>query len=499
MLTITQIHYIRKLFYDKGKSLTEIEKATGHNYRTIKKYIECEDFNESPKIKTKTTKSDLIRPFVQEILKQDKLKKKKHRHTAKVIYQRAKAEAPDLCLISSRTMRDIVKHERQQLYNDEKCFIDLQHTGGEAQVDFGEIYILENGQSIKAHEIVISFPYSNAGYCQITRSETTQALFESLTVMFEHMGKVPTKIWFDQMATAAIRKKNDRGEAIPTETLLRYCTHYGFEAVFCNPNAGHEKGNVENKVGYFRRNLFIPEVDATDLQKANRDILKKCDQENEEAHYERDISQTILLEQEKIKMGDLPIEPFDSSRAEHRRVDKYGHITFESNHYSVSPKHVGEQVRVVIQANTLILQDKNYTEITRHRRSFKEKQKFTHWTDFIDIVSHRPRALKYSGFYSLLPSNWKAYTANRGNADLKEALKFLKFCMIHHDMKTAESVLSENLERSIVEPVALWTSLYRFKENKNLYQSQLKENQFPEMPKYRTSLDDYNQLLGVRR
>ena len=112
MLTITQTHYIRKLFFDKGKSLTEIEKATGHNYRTIKKYIECDDFNEPIMIKNRDAKSDLIRPFVREILEQDKIKKRKHRHTAKSIYQRAKVEAPDLCLISDRRMRDIVNKKR---------------------------------------------------------------------------------------------------------------------------------------------------------------------------------------------------------------------------------------------------------------------------------------------------------------------------------------------------------------------------------------------------
>ncbi len=496
MLTITQVHYIRKLFYDKGKSFTEIEEATGHNYRTIKKYIECDDFNEPHKIKTRKNKSDLIRPFVREILEQDKIKKKKHRHTAKVIYERAKVEAPDLCLISSRTMRDIVKQEKKGIYNDKKCFLDLQHAGGEAQVDFGEIYILENSQSIKAHELVLSFPHSNAGYCQITRSETAQALFESLTAIFEHIDHVPSKIWFDQMSTAAIRTKNDRGEVVPTETMLRYSTHYGFKAIFCNPNSGHEKGNVENKVGYFRNNLFIPEVDATDLQKANRDILKKCDEDNDEPHYELKISKNILLEKEKSLMGNLPLESFDSSRADHRRVDKYGHIRFETNHYSVSPHHVGDRIRVVIQANALIFQDKNHSEITRHKRSFQEKQTYTHWADFIDMVSHRPRALKYSGFYSLLPSNWKTYTENCDNMALKEALRFLKYCMIHHNMAMAETILSENLKRSVLEPEALWTSLYRLKENAMLYQGQLKENQFPKMPTYKSSLDDYNQLLG---
>src|SRR5690606_18070954 len=155
-------------------------------------------------------------------------------------------------------------------------------------------------------------------YCQITRSETAQALFESLAVIFEHIGQVPSRIWFDQMAAAAIRKKNEHGEAIPTETLLRYSTHYGFEPVFCNPNSGHEKGNVENKVGYFRRNLFIPEIEVTDLTKVNRELLEKCDHDNDEAHYEVGISKNILLEQEKTKMGDLPWESFDSSRVEQR-------------------------------------------------------------------------------------------------------------------------------------------------------------------------------------
>ena len=36
-----------------------------------------------------------------------------------------------------------------------------------------------------------------------------------------------------------------------TETKLFSCfrAHYGFRIRFCNPHAGHEKGNVENKVG----------------------------------------------------------------------------------------------------------------------------------------------------------------------------------------------------------------------------------------------------------
>ena len=38
---------------------------------------------------------------------------------------------------------------------------------------------------------------------------------------------------------------------------------YGFEALFCNPAEGHEKGLVEGLVGWARRNtLPVPHVDS---------------------------------------------------------------------------------------------------------------------------------------------------------------------------------------------------------------------------------------------
>ena len=76
MLTITQIHYIRKMYFEKGLNYAEIERNTGHNYRTIKKYIEMENFNLNQSKESSSSKSDIIRPYVQKILKSDKEKKK---------------------------------------------------------------------------------------------------------------------------------------------------------------------------------------------------------------------------------------------------------------------------------------------------------------------------------------------------------------------------------------------------------------------------------------
>ena len=78
MLTITQIDYIRKLYFDKGLSITEIEKCTAHARNTITKYINQDDFNNHKYNRTKDRKSDLVRPFVRQILLNDKENMKQH-------------------------------------------------------------------------------------------------------------------------------------------------------------------------------------------------------------------------------------------------------------------------------------------------------------------------------------------------------------------------------------------------------------------------------------
>lgn len=164
MLTITQIDYIWKLYFDKGLSVEDIHKRIDHTRNTITKYLELEDFNPPKYNRSKERKSNLIRPFVRQILLEDKNKRKKQRHTAKRIYDRAIQEAPDLCLVTERTMRYIVAEKKANIYTEKECFLDLDHLGGEAQVDFGEIDVYKDGKLIKAHEFVMTFPRSNSDF-----------------------------------------------------------------------------------------------------------------------------------------------------------------------------------------------------------------------------------------------------------------------------------------------------------------------------------------------
>jgi hypothetical protein len=346
---------------------------------------------------------------------------------------------------------------------------------------------------------VLTFPKSNVGYCQITYSETMEALLESLQAMFNHIDVVPTKIWFDQMSSACIRTKDKYGDAIPTERFMRFASHYGFEPVYCNPNSGNEKGNVENKVGYFRNNIFIPFIKCDDLTITNKEVLKSCDKDNLRNHYKHEIPQIELFEEEKELMHRMTKASFDTAKYEKRRVNKYGHITFEKCRYSVSPRYVSEYVWVKIMANNLSILTETYSEITRHKRSFKKGETYTNWIDFIEIIAKKPKALKYSSFYKQMPEAWTTYTETLDKPNLKQALDFLKLCVIESDMKFAEKVLVTNLNENVVDPKALWTTYYRLKENGQIYSSKISKELLPSMPQYKITLTDYDSLIGGDR
>lgn len=46
MITMDQIHRIRDLFFRQGKNLAEIATIIGIDWRTVRKYVDKEDFNE---------------------------------------------------------------------------------------------------------------------------------------------------------------------------------------------------------------------------------------------------------------------------------------------------------------------------------------------------------------------------------------------------------------------------------------------------------------------
>jgi transposase len=320
MLTMEQIYRIRNLRKFEGKSLRKIAEITGFDFATVKKYVDKENFN--LELRPKQQRSGKLSPYkdvVTKWLQDDKKSPHKQRLTAKRIYDRLKELYPEFNA-SERTVRDFVAKLRSELEMDNQGSIPLDHSPGEAQVDFGDARFIENGVTYDGQYLNISFPYSNVGYTQLFKSANLECLLEGMKAIFEHIGGVPTAIWFDNMSTA-VQKIKEHGERDLTKGFMRFMLHYGFNSNFCNPNSGNEKGSVEAKVGYPRRNMFVPIPEFNDLKECNQKLLNRLDNDMDRQHYKGIGLIKELFKEDKTELFKLPEVAFEVYRYEFAKAD----------------------------------------------------------------------------------------------------------------------------------------------------------------------------------
>ena len=62
--TINQIHHIGDVFYQQDKNISEIASETGLNWKTVKKYVNMEDFNSPPP----TPASAMVHTLMRDVL-----------------------------------------------------------------------------------------------------------------------------------------------------------------------------------------------------------------------------------------------------------------------------------------------------------------------------------------------------------------------------------------------------------------------------------------------
>lgn len=412
---MTEQHGLRKLYYEEGKNITEIAKETGRDRKTVRVCLEKENWNETlPVVVAKGVEFPKLDPFkadIDEWLTEDKKAKRKQRHTAKRVYERLVEKHREDFICSYRTVAGYVARRRKEIFGQRAGYLPLEHIAGEAQCDFGDAEYYENGRLCGGKYLNLSFPQSNQGYFQLSPGENQECLFEGLIAIFEHIGGVPSRIWFDNTKTIVTKVLKEGGRSL-TDDFIRFSEHYRFEAVFCNVEAGHEKGNVEGKVGYHRRNWLVPVPRFEKLNDFNREALQTCDHDAEREHYRKDATIAELYAADKAALLPLPAVPLDVSKYMTVRTNGYGRFYLgEGLHeYSVSPQYAESRVTVKITAGEVIALDKSYQPIVKHRRLYGDfRQQSMQWLPYLTQLSRSPNALKYTGIYPMLPESLKTY------------------------------------------------------------------------------------------
>ncbi len=431
MLTMASAECIRDLFFHEGMSVRGIARKTGVDRKTIRKYLEKDDWNQEVKIAvTKASRLDPYKPTIDDWLENNRRTRKKQRHTARRVFTRLVEQAgPDGFPCSYRTVAAYGAEKKLLLYGGRRkeVRLPLDHPPGEAQVDFGEAEYVEAGARCLGAFVNTAFPFSNAGFQQLFGGENAECLEEGLKAVFAHIGGVPPRIVFDNASSMVVRILKD-GERILTDSFIRFKEHYGFEAVFCNRGAGHEKGSVEAKVGYHRRNMLVPVPEFEDIRAFNRQLLARCDADQKREHYLKEESIEALFEADRQALLPLPAVPFEVCRYESARTDAYGKFTLERGRhsYSSTPRTANSHVKVKLSAHEVVVLDDSLRELVRHRRLYGERrQERMDWIPYLSQLARSPGALKYTGVYRMLPDPVQQWLDRCERAERGRALKLL--------------------------------------------------------------------------
>ncbi len=469
MISMVEKKYIKQL-YEDGVSKSEIQRRTKLNYRTVCKYADKEDWNDDKLPNMNPENYPVLGkfiPLINEWLESDAAVPRKQRHTAKRIYDRLCEEANYTGGYSS--VKRYVKKKRFMLRQGAVGYLPLAHPMAYAQVDFGEFLRCDtDGNEYKTYELVMSFPYSDKAYVQVFPSQNQECLLTGMKRIFEYIGGVPIRIRFDNMSTA-VAQVLEGTERKLTDGFTRFMLHYRFKADFCNPASGNEKGNVENKVGYIRRNVLVPIPTITSFDDFNRYLFEWCEKDAERTHYQRNITIQRLWEEENEKLLMLPEVPYNVFRYETLKVSKTGFVSIDTNKYGLSPEFHDETIQAKIFYDRIEFYHA-HDLVASYQRSYGKNEEHMDWTLYIRTLCRKPGAVEHTRFFSAMPKQWQEYITQIKGKERRNALQLLDDIVRDGNAKLCADVLeiAQQSGRSDIDSV------------KQCYYSLLKENKPPE-------------------
>ena len=497
MLTMEEQNYVTALREIEGRSLRDISAHTGYHFNTVKKYADREDWNmEYRPRKQRASGLDPLKPIIDGWIREDLKRKRKHRRTATKMYNDIVSDETlsQLLIVGRQTVTNYVSKRKKELsVTPYSTAMYTLHSMCEAQVDFGEVLVVgKNGAEEKWHILVLSFPWSNAGFMQVCRNETKECLCEALLKIFEHIGGVPFRILFDNMSSAVVHIGADGNRKL-TEMFMRFTMHHRYKAEFCNPDSPHEKGNVENKVGYLRRNYLLPPPKIEDLAAFNQELLQKCSKDIEREHYRKGGQISEIFAEEQKALIPLPPEPFRVFTLEKAKANKYSFVPYDNNFYSTAPEYAERDMWLEVGANEIRILNEKYELVASHAKKYgRQSEPEMKFEPYIPTLVRKPRAFLKSPYFKTLPETLQNHLLSLAYQDLRKTLLMLQPIIQDNKVGDAAAVLELSEIRNPDDFAAAYRALTEDPRALPEVTTPLTPAQQPYLPK----LASYSVLIG---
>src|SRR5271165_4247804 len=259
-------------------SIREIARRTGLSRNTIRKYLRGDAVEPVFKLPERPSKLDAFAEKLSAWLKLESGRPRKQQRTVKQLH----AELAALGFEGSygrvaafaRSWKER-RHQEQQT-TGRGVFIPLVFQPGEAlQFDWSEDWAVIGGERMKLQAAHFKLCYSRAFFIRAYPLQTHEMLFDAHYHAFRVLGGVPRRGIYDNMRTAVDRVGVGKERQINAR-FSAMASHYLFDAEFCNPASGWEKGQVEKNVQDSRHRLWQPAPRFPALDALNDWLEQRC-------------------------------------------------------------------------------------------------------------------------------------------------------------------------------------------------------------------------------
>lgn len=377
------------LFLKRGFSHRSIERETGVNRRTVRKYRDR--FLESG-----LSYSELLLFNDQELNAylnpEDKDKQEKDPRlldlesrfsylfselrrvgvTRQLLWEEYIQEYPT----GFRYSRFCELMQEQARKNDATMY--FEHSPGKLmEVDFaGDMahYVDRySGELIACPVFVAVLPFSGYSYVEALPNAKLPQLLGALNNALSYFGGTTESIKSDNMKQWVTR--SNRYEPQFNEMLVQWANHNNLNLLAASPYKPRQKPTVEGSVNIAYKRLYAPLRNETfySLSELNSAFRKQLKVHHDKNFQRKAFSRTELFEtEEKETLHPLPSTIYELKHYTRAKVQKNYHVAVgeDWHFYSVPWRYIGKQVRIIYTTETVEIYEGS-KRIALHKRSYK--------------------------------------------------------------------------------------------------------------------------------
>ena len=449
---------IRRWRLRDGMPIREISRRTGLSRTTIRKYLRSGAVSPRyPKRKNKT-KLDDFEQTLASWLKREASRGRKQRRNVRQMYD-------DLVVLGYDGSYDRVaayarvwraeEHERNKT-TGRGTFVPLRFAPGEAfQFDWSEDWASIGGVSTKLQVAQFKLSYSRAFILRAYLTQTHEMLFDAHNHALAALGGIAQRGIYDNMKTAVDKVGRGKMRAVNAR-FKAMVSHFLFEADFCNPAAGWEKGQIEKNVRDARGRIWQKAPKFASLEELNVWLEQRCIalwEEIEHPEYKGRTVAEVWREEQPVLMRMPPA--FDGFVEHTKRVSPTCLLSFDRCRYSVPASFANRPVSLRVYADKLVIVVEGQI-VAQHarviRRDHSQPGKTVYdWRHYLAVVQRKPGALRNGAPFAEMPAALQRLQnvllkRDGGDREMADILALV----LHHDEQVVVAAVELALQSGAV-------------------------------------------------